>query len=138
MPGLHRRTVTGMSDNSLVVAGYAGNFPFGFGSTGRRTRPSIGHADRLGLQVFLVSLFAVAIAEAALLGAAERAGDSEVALAVDGDVAGADPLGHLECPADVGAADLAGQPVDGVVGDPDGLVVGAIRRDGQHGAENLL
>jgi len=42
-----------------------------------------------------------------------------MALAVDRDVARAHPLGHLERPVYVGAADLTGQPVDGVVGDRD-------------------
>jgi hypothetical protein len=30
VPGFHRRTVTGRPDNSAVVAGYAGNFTYGF------------------------------------------------------------------------------------------------------------
>src|SRR6478672_2983944 len=89
---------------------------------------SVGHADRLGLQVLLIAFLAVAIAEPTLLGAAERAANTEVALAVDRHVARAHPLGHLERPVHVSAADLTGQPVDRVVGDRDRLVVAVIRR----------
>src|SRR5690625_3409195 len=91
---------------------------------------SFGHADGLDREVLRVSLGAVAVAQAALFGAAERAVDPEVALAVDGDVAGAHPGGHRERPVDVGAADLAGQAVDGVVGDRARAVVGVIRVGG--------
>src|SRR4029453_1521536 len=103
-----------------------------------RPRPSVRHADRLGLEVLLVAFLAIAVAQPALLGAPERAADAEVALAVDRDVAGAHALGDLERPVDVAAADLAGEPVDGVVGDRDGLVVRVVRRHRHHRAENLL
>src|SRR6185295_17324750 len=72
-------------------------------------RRRVRHADRLGLEVFRIALLAVPIAE--------RAADPEVALAVDRHVARAHPLGHLERPIHVGAADLTGQPVDRVVRD---------------------
>src|SRR4051812_39825187 len=99
MPGLHRRTLAGTSDKYGVVARYAGKFTCAL-STRRRSqpRPSVGHADRLGLQVFFVAFFAVAVAETALLRAAERAANAEVALSVDGHIACAHPFRHLERP----------------------------------------
>ena len=61
-----------------------------------------------------------------------------MALTVDRDVAGAHALGDLEGAVDVAAAHLAGQAVDGVVGDGDRFVVGVVRGDRQHRAEDLL
>src|SRR6478752_2058022 len=94
--------------------------------------------DGLDGEVLGVSVGAVAVAQTALLRAAERTGDPEVTLAVDGYVAGAHPLGNGERPVDVGSTDFTGQAVDAVVGDGDGLVVGVVRGDGQHRPEDLL
>ena len=52
-------------------------------------------------------------------GAAERAGNAEECVAVDGDAAGAQALGDPQCPFGVGAADFTGKPVNRVVGDRD-------------------
>src|SRR6478752_4682423 len=101
-------------------------------------RRRVRHADRLGLEVLLIALLAVPIAEPALLGAAERTADPEVALAVDRDVARAHPLGQLERPIHVSAADLTGQPVDRIVRDRNSIIVAVVRRRSQHWAEDLF
>src|SRR6476620_8085649 len=94
--------------------------------------------DGLDGEVLGVPVGAVTVAQPALLRSAERTGDPEVALAVDGDVASTHALSDGERPVDVSSADFTGQAVDAVVGDGDGLVVGVVRRDGQHRPEDLL
>jgi hypothetical protein len=61
-----------------------------------------------------------------------RTGDAEECAAVDGDAAGAHALGDPQCPFGVGATDFTGKPVNRVVGDRDGLVVGVLRRSSGH------
>src|SRR5580704_1961704 len=56
---------------------------------------------------------------------------------VDDDAAGADLGGDATCPLQIGTEDGAVQPVPGVVGEADGFVVGVVRDDAKHGAEDL-
>src|SRR6266511_3807233 len=94
--------------------------------------------DVLDLGVLQVALLAELAADARLLVAAERVPWVEQVVVVDPDGAGAQPLGDLDGPGGVAAPDGAGQPVVGVVGDRDRLLVAVERDHRQHRPEDLL
>src|SRR5262249_48139593 len=72
-----------------------------------------------------------------LLVAAERRAEVRVS-AVQVDVSRADPARDRARVLDVARGHVAGEPVEGVVGDLHRLLLGLVRQDRQHGAEDLL
>ena len=94
--------------------------------------------DVLGLTVDVVALRPQLPADPGLLVAPERPLGVDQVVVVDPHRSGAHPggngLGTLQIP----RLHTAGQSVDRVVGDGDGLVVGGERDHAQHRAENLL
>src|SRR5690349_13947789 len=96
----------------------------------------LGHG--LGLEVLLEPGNAHLAAEARLLVPAERGVRAEPDAPVHRHGPGADPLGHGLRPLEVPGVDRPGEPVVGVVGDADGVVVTVVRDDDEHGPEDLL
>src|SRR3954467_2276352 len=113
----------------------------------RRRRPKSGASctlvaawlelQRLRLEELLEAELAELAAVAGLLVAAERRQRIEAA-AVDLDLAGADLPSNLLGPLGIARPHTAGQAVDGVVGDLDGLVLAVVGKDRQHRSEDLL
>ena len=99
--------------------------------------PGTTVANVLRLQELLEAGPAHLPADARLLVAAERAVRAEVVAAVDRERPGADAPGHGQCPV-LAAEDGARQSVDGVVGDPDRVVVVLVGDHGEHRPEHLL
>src|ERR1700730_5844022 len=93
--------------------------------------------DRLGLEIFLQTVFAPFAAVAGLLVAAERRG-AVVRHALQIDIAGADLATDLAGALDGSGRNVPGQTIGRVVGDLHrlGFVLGA--EDGQHRAKDFL
>src|SRR3954471_14110435 len=113
----------------------------------RRRRPKSGASctlvaawlelQRLGLEELLEAELAELAAVAGLLVAAERSQRVEAA-AVDLDLAGADLAGDLLGPLRIAGPHAAGEAIDRVVGDLDGLFLGVVGNDREDGTEDLL
>src|SRR3712207_7596554 len=93
--------------------------------------------EALGLEELLDAELAQLTALAGLLVAAER-GHGVERPAVDLDLARPDAPGHGLRPLGVARPHPAGEAVDGVVGDADGLLLVVVREDGQDRPEDLL
>src|SRR3954467_11632310 len=92
---------------------------------------------RLHLEELLEPELAQLAAAPRLLEAAERSEGIEAApvdVHLPGAQAAGDPLGA----GGVGRPDAAGEPVHGIIRDPDRVVVVLVRQDGKPGAEDLL
>src|SRR5256885_5590099 len=94
-----------------------------------------GHG--LDLHEFLEAEAAPFAAVARLLVAAERRGPL-VGCTVDVDVAGPHAPGNAACPLHVARGNVPRQPVGGVVGHADGIVLALVADDRQHRPEDLL
>src|SRR6185437_1904678 len=99
--------------------------------------PGVGEGIGLDLGVLVEPLRAELPPEARLLEPAEGTGEVP-AEAVDPDGAGPEAAGDGMSPVGISPEDAAVESVDGVVGDPDGVVVAVVVDDGDDGTEDLL
>src|SRR5204862_8237120 len=95
-------------------------------------------AERLHLDVLLEAGDAVLATDAAVLVATERHVGPVRRATVDAHHAGADAVGDLHPSLDRPRHDAAGEAVDAVVRDADGVVVVLERDHHEHGTEALL
>ncbi|EAQ00328.1 carR [Janibacter sp. HTCC2649] len=99
---------------------------------------AVADQEVLGLLVVVEHHLVVLAADAGLLVATERGVRGVLVVAVDPDASRFDPTTHPVCRVRVSRPDAGSQPVEGVVGDPQGVVAVGELRDRQDGPEDLL
>src|SRR4051812_25102618 len=96
------------------------------------------HGDVLRLEELLEALVAALASDAALLHAAEGGARVRDHALVQADHSGLEALAHADRSLDVAGEDVGDEPVLGVVGLRDRLLLGVEAAHRRHGAEDLL
>src|SRR3984885_1382312 len=99
--------------------------------------PSSDDRDALDLEELLEARASAFLAEAGKAHPADRPGPAGVGRPFAQSLAGGQFVGEPVCPAQVAGLDVRGKPVLGAVGDRDGVLLGAERRDGKHRPEDF-